>query len=175
MQLIDDSLVDMYTFFIRQPHIAAIGPMFLNPDRTPQPSVFPPQTLTNAFKEYWLNLPAFSKYLPPSSKPQPVYCISGGAFLIKRSDFESAGRWDEKYFFYYEDLDLCRRLYNLKRQIYFYPSCQIIHHHGLSGQKLASPQTQWKRLIPGSIIFHGHFIHYLLFAIIRTSQIFKKL
>jgi vacuolar-type H+-ATPase subunit I/STV1 len=27
----------------------------LNPDLTPQASVFPPQTCLNAFKEFWLN------------------------------------------------------------------------------------------------------------------------
>ncbi|MDQ5902192.1 MAG: hypothetical protein QG606_408 [Patescibacteria group bacterium] len=35
--------------------------------------------------------------------------VSGAAFAIKKADFDFLGGFDEAYFLYYEDVDLCRR------------------------------------------------------------------
>jgi N-acetylglucosaminyl-diphospho-decaprenol L-rhamnosyltransferase len=42
--------------------------------------------------------------------PRGVGYVSGAAILIPRADFEIAGGFDEAYFMYYEDIDLCRRV-----------------------------------------------------------------
>lgn len=171
MLLIDNSLIHMLAFLKQHRNIGAIGPKFLNPDLTPQASVFPPQTVPNAIRQFWFNLPSYSKYIPSENIPTGVANISGGAILIKRSNFIKAGKWNENYSFYFEDLDLCRRLQSLDLQLYYYPHCQIIHHHGLSGKNIVDPQNQWRRLIPGSKIYHGPFKHYLISLIIKLGNL----
>ena len=176
MELIDDSFNDLLNFFQNKNNIGIIGPKFLNPDLTPQPSVFPNQSLINAFKEFWLNKPnKYTKYLPKTDKPIKVWAISGGFILTRKSFFESIGGWNEKYFFYFEDMDLCRKINQLKKDVFFYPQCQVIHRHGASGSKLADPQNQWRRLIPGSIQFHGLIKHHLINFIIWSGQKVKKI
>ena len=89
--------------------------------------------------------------------------------------FKKIGKWNEKYFFYYEDMDLCRQVTKNDKDIIFYPKCQVIHRHGASGTKLADTQNQWRRLIPSSIKFHGFLKHYLINFIIWSGQKWQKI
>ena len=176
IELIDNSFNNLLDFFQNKDYIGIIGPKFLNPDLTPQPSVFPHQSLSNAFKEFWLNQAnKYTKYLPKTNKPIKVWAISGGFILTRKSFFESIGAWNEKYFFYFEDMDLCRKINQLKKDVVFYPQCQVIHRHGASGNKLADSNNQWRRLIPGSIQFHGRAKHYLINLIIWSGQKINRL
>lgn len=176
MELVDSTLVDMVQYLEDNPETGIIGPQFLNIDLTPQGSVLPPQTPLNAFKEYWLGISeAYSKHTPSVSKPTAVWAISGGAVLINHQYFKKIGGWDEKYFFYYEDLELCRQIHKLGKKIIYYPECKVIHRHGASGSAIADNSNQWRRLIPSSILYHGKFVHYLIFLIIWTSQKWQKL
>lgn len=175
MELIDNHLLSMVDFLKNNTSIGLIGPQFLNSDLSVQGSVFPPQTVTNALKEFWLGQNSYSKYIPPTTQPTKVWAISGGAVLINRALFNQIGGWNEKYFMYYEDLDLCRQVRNAGKDIYYYPEFKVIHRHGLSGQSLVDSANQWRRGVPSSKLYFGLYQHYLLFFITWTSQHFKKL
>jgi GT2 family glycosyltransferase len=176
MELIDNSVNNLLNYFKDKENIGIIGPKFLNPDFTPQASVFPRQTALNAFKEFWLNQKnSYSKYIPKTNNPVKVWSVSGGFILTRKSFFKSIGAWNEKYFFYFEDMDLCRKINKVGKNVIFYPQCQIIHRHGASGAQLADSSNQWKRLIPSSKIYHGKINHYFIFLIIWTSQKLKSL
>jgi len=176
IELIDDSINDLFKYFQDKDNIGIIGPKFLNPDLTPQASVFPKQSALNAFKEFWLNQPnSYSKYIPNTKEPIKVWSISGGCILTRKSFFESIGSWNEKYFFYFEDMDLCRKINKISKDVVYFPKCQIIHRHGASGAKLADSSNQWRRLIPGSKKYHGLFQHYLINSILWSGQKIKKI
>lgn len=173
MELVDKTLIDMVKYLESNNDAGIVGPKFLNPDLTIQGSVIPHQTALNAFKEYWLhNIGSYTKYTPTQNTPTSVPNISGGALLISKQNFDKIGGWDERYFFYYEDLELCRQIRNISKQIIFYPQGNVIHRHGASGAKIANSANQWRRLIPSSKIYHGIFQHYLIFFITWTSQKF---
>lgn len=56
-----------------------------------------------------------------------------GAFLVvKRDVLEKLGGYDESYFFYGEDIDLCYRIKEEGYKIYFYPHIKAIHYKGAS-------------------------------------------
>ena len=174
IEIIDSNLINMLRYFQDNPQIGLIGPKFLNPNLTVQGSVFPPQTAFNAFKEYWLNQKsAFTKYFPKKLSPQTVWSISGGAILIRKNIFNQIGGWDERYHFYYEDLELSRQIRKLNVDIVYYTKTKVIHRHGASGKNLADDSNQWRRLIPSSKIYHGLFNHYLINSIIWLSQKFN--
>jgi len=175
MELIDNQLINMLNFYRKNDNIGLIGPKLLNIDLTTQGSIFPPQTPLNAFKEFWLNQKSYSKYYSSEPNPTKVWAISGGAVLIGQKLFEQVGGWNEQYYMFFEDLDLCKKLRNIGKDIYYYPQCQIIHRHGASGAKLSDSLNQWRRLIPSSKIYFGPIQHYLIFFITWTSQQFRKI
>lgn len=175
IELLDNKLIDMFKYIKLHPDIGLIGPKFLNIDLSDQGSVFPPQTLSNAFREFWLGQNSYSKYVPQNKEPVEVFSISGGAVMIKRSLFEKIGGWDNKYFMFYEDLELCRQIRKLGYKIYYYPKCRVVHRHGASGKSLAGSKNQWHRLIPSSKIYHGLLKHYLLLLITWSGQKWQKI
>lgn len=161
-------LDQMFSYYKQHPNIGLIGPQLLNLDHTPQGSIFPPQTPFNAFKEFWLNQPSFSKYF--LTKITDVNAISGGAILLKKSLFTQINGWDEKYYFYYEDLAMCRTIHSLNLRVSYFPECQFIHHHGASVKKLTVHDSGTLRLIKSSQIFHGKIQHFLINFIIWSGQ-----
>jgi GT2 family glycosyltransferase len=174
MELIDDKLIDMFDYIDSHPNIGLIGPKFLNIDGSDQGSVFPSQSLLNAFKEFWCGQNAYSKYVPKTDNPIEVWSVSGGAVMVKRQLFEKVGAWDKRYFMFYEDLELCRQIKKLGYQVYYFPQCRLIHRHGASGKSLADASNQWRRLIPSSKIYHGIFKYYLLYLITWSGQKWQK-
>ena len=62
----------------------------------------------------------------------PVDAIRGGFFFVRREVFSSAGRWDEDYFMFGEDIDLCYQIKRLGFDIMFYPQALALHHHGMT-------------------------------------------
>ncbi len=170
MELVDNKLIEMYKYLIKNSRIGIIAPKYLNTDLSDQGSAWPPQTPLNAFKEFWLGQKTYSKYIPQSKEPVEVFSVSGGAMMIKKSLFNKIGGWDKRYFMYFEDLELCRQVRKLGYKIYYFPECSFIHRHGASGKKLVSDKNQWRRLIPSSKIYHGLYKHYLLFLITWSGQ-----
>jgi len=154
---------------------AIIGARMLNPDGTVQGSCFYLPTIGRAIKEYWFGKSGyFSKYAPEGKEPVKVEAVSGGAMLIPREIINKIGMLDEKYFFYFEDLDYCRRANQAGYKIYYLPTAEIIHEHGASGKKLAEENDQWRRLIPSSKTYHGRLKHYAVTLIIKIGQKWQK-
>ena len=175
MELIDSTLVEMVKYLENNPDVGIVGPKFLNIDLSPQGSVTPPQTPLNAFKEYVLGMTsAYSKYSPLTTTPISVWAISGGAVLINHEYYKKINGWDEKYFFYYEDLELCRQIRKLGKKIIYFPQCKVIHRHGASGTTITDNSNQWRRLVPSSILYHGKFTHYLIYLIMWSSQKWQR-
>jgi hypothetical protein len=55
--------------------------------------------------------------------------VYGAAMLIRRKALEQVGYFDERFFMYYEDVDLCRRIWESNWKIHFVPSSKFIHYH----------------------------------------------
>jgi GT2 family glycosyltransferase len=56
--------------------------------------------------------------------------VTGAALIIKKEVFINTGEFDDDFFLFYEDADLCKRLKSNGLPVYFYPHCKIIHHKG---------------------------------------------
>jgi len=56
-----------------------------------------------------------------------VEWVAGIYMLMRRGVFESVGGFDERYFMYVEDADLCRRVASLDYHIVYDPNYQIVH------------------------------------------------
>ena len=79
-----------------------------------------------------------SEYLQTTwdhEQPREVDWVSGAALMIRRSDFESLGGFDEAFFLYAEDVDLCYRLHLLGRRIIYEPRAKVRHFVGGSSSR----------------------------------------
>jgi GT2 family glycosyltransferase len=59
-----------------------------------------------------------------------VDVLMGAFWAIRREALEDVGLLDERFFFYSEDTDWCRRFRKNGWEIFFYPESEIIHYHG---------------------------------------------
>ncbi len=116
--------------------VAVIGPLVKNPDGTEYPSarIFP-SLLTSAVH-------AFLGIVAPGNRfsarylhsDRPAEWISGTAMAVRRRHFESVGGFDEQFFMYVEDVDLCWRLGQAKLGVAQISSAVVTHHIGGSSQ-----------------------------------------
>jgi len=56
--------------------------------------------------------------------------VSAAAMFIKKDVFEKLGGFDEKFFMYFEDIDLCQRARKLGYKILYFPEFAIKHIGG---------------------------------------------
>ncbi len=67
--------------------------------------------------------------------------VSGAAMFIRKNIFNQLGGFDEKFFMYFEDIDLCRRARQLGCKILYFPDF-VIKHFG--GKSFLDKKTQKK-------------------------------
>ena len=66
------------------------------------------------------------------SAPRDIDWASGAMLFLRRSALTSVGGWDERYFMYMEDVDLCWRLRRLGWRVAYEPGGRAIHVQGAS-------------------------------------------
>lgn len=83
---------------------------------------------------YTLKMSGYNKIINPP-------CLSGCFMFLKTSALvENELRFDERFFMYFEDFDLIRRLHRIGKTI-FYPDVQIVHKHAQGSYR------NWKMLL----------------------------
>jgi GT2 family glycosyltransferase len=70
-------------------------------------------------------------WLDPATDHDIEAC-SGAFMLVRRSDLERVGGWDERYWFYAEDLDLCLRIGRAGKRVRYLGTSTAIHIKGAS-------------------------------------------
>lgn len=66
------------------------------------------------------------------SRPCRVPWVTGSSLLLRREAFEAVGGFDEGYFLYFEDADVCQRLSSRVGPIWYDPTVTVVHHRGAS-------------------------------------------
>jgi GT2 family glycosyltransferase len=124
---------------------AIAAPQLLNPDGSVQASARgEPSALTGLFGRHTLltrffprsfvarrNLPAVD-LVAARVESAPVDWVMGAAMLIRRTAFDAVAGFDERYFLYWEDADLCRRLRDTGFSVRYVPAARVHHIGGVS-------------------------------------------
>ena len=63
---------------------------------------------------------------PGYNKIMDVLFLTGAFMLVRRNVLDKVGGFDENFFMYFEDVDLCRRIKKISRTV-FYPHTSVIH------------------------------------------------
>jgi len=64
--------------------------------------------------------------------PHKIDACVGAFLMVKKEVGDKIKWWNEKYFFYGEDLDFCYKLKQNNSNLYFNPNCKITHFQGVS-------------------------------------------
>jgi hypothetical protein len=171
-----DSIDNLVNFAENNNNAGAVVPRLLNEDGSIQKYFYKAPTLWRAIKQYWLHIDnEMDPYYPKVRSPVEVEAAVMAAFLITPKALQKIGLLDERYFFYYEDLEYCRQLRKNGLKIYYLPDVKITHLVGASGKNLASWDNQWRRFIPSSKIYNGIVVHYVLFFVTKSSEIVSRM
>ena len=65
-------------------------------------------------------------------RPGSPECVSGACLLIRRSLLDTLGGFDERFFLYGEDVDLCRQVRDAGAEIRYEPAAICVHAGGAS-------------------------------------------
>lgn len=150
--------------FANNKKFGIIVPQLIESTGITQESVTNFPTIWNAIKEFYLGIKSsYSQYAPKNEGVVEVECVYGAAMLINKSIFVKVGGFDERYFMYFEDLDLCRKIKKLGLKIYYLPFVKVYHEVGGSIENNSISQ---KWLNDSAKIYHGLFYYYLLYLIL---------
>ncbi|MFA5926100.1 MAG: glycosyltransferase family 2 protein [Parcubacteria group bacterium] len=132
------SLDKMLAVFETDQKIAVIGPLLFNRENKVQKDCYgfkktPFSIISSKLKK--------NNWLPENIKFFEVDWVSGGAMMIRRDALSAIGGFDENYFMYFEDIDLCLRAVNQGWKVVVNPEARIFHE---SGKSFASEKEKKK-------------------------------
>jgi len=126
--------------FDAEPDLGAVGPTVRNPDGTRYPSARMIPRVRDAVGHGLLGLfkpdnrftRRYRELEADPTRPRDVGFVSGAAIWLRRSALDAVGGWDDGYFMYVEDVDLCWRLRQRGWRVAYEPGGEVVHVQGAS-------------------------------------------
>jgi len=131
------------------PDVGVSGPRLLNADGTDQESCYQfPNPLIPILRRTPLGkLPGLSGIVSryhmeglDRTKEHDVDWVLGAAHLTRRETLEKIGRFDERFFLYFEDADVCRGVWSAGQRVVYTPVARILHYY----QKQSQTKNLWQ-------------------------------
>jgi len=137
-----DTLAHLVDFLDTHPQTGLVAPLLLDPRGRPYrlQGTGPLTPLTaifalSAINKYWPQNPVSRAYWLTDinrGRPFSVSVAPGTAFLVRRAAFIPIGGFDSRFFLYFEESDLCRRLTAASWRIFIHPQARLVHYWGRS-------------------------------------------
>lgn len=137
------SLASLADWLRSRPRVGAVAPRLVYPDGRPQASC---RSFPDPDAVIWEAL-GLSRLFPRSrvfakwrmtwwdnDDERAVDQPMGAALLLRAEALEQVGLFDEDFPMYFNDVDLCRRLWDAGWEIWFTPTVTLTHHHGASAR-----------------------------------------
>lgn len=141
VRLHTDALRRLRRFLESHPECGLTGPALVYPDGRPQPSARRFPTLAGALAE----LAGGPAVVPTRvwerwfyfgdrdlTRDTLVDTISGAVMMVRGEVFEKVGGFDEGFWMYFEETDLCRRLHDAGIGVGFCPAARAVHQRAAS-------------------------------------------
>lgn len=128
--VINDQTLQALLLCIEKQQAAVVGPFVTNADGQQEDSWRRFPTLSNlALKLIGHDTSMIRlKDLPSSPAYPTVDWVAGMCMLFERESFEAVDGFDERFFLYYEDVDICARLWKSQKTVMACPKATLIHH-----------------------------------------------
>jgi GT2 family glycosyltransferase len=175
------------------PDTGVVGPRILNPDGTIQESARGDPTLltglfgrTTVLSRLVPNLAVVRRNLAAREAIEAgvdsavVDWVSGACMLARREAITAVGGFDERYFLYWEDADLCRRLRSNGWTSRYVPGAVVVHRVGGSSHSVpelairAFHQSAYRYYITHVVRHPWHPGRLVAWAILSTRSAVKQ-
>jgi GT2 family glycosyltransferase len=138
----------LVAFLDARPDAAGVGPIYLNPDGSPQQHHYRLPTfrmLLASSNAAFRRLPGFSasersyRMLDDDfSGPRPVEQPSASVLLLRRAVLPPDYLLDERFPIYFNDVELAQRLAHKQHVLWVTPDAEVFHVHGASTRQLGT-------------------------------------
>lgn len=132
-RLIEGETVKMLAFMAQDQSIGVAAPQLVYEDMRPQRSFAPlpslaaelvPRPLMEAL------FPRLGTKGGPSAAPRDVPSLIGAALMVRRELLQRLNGFDESFFFFLEETDLCVRAARQGYRVVFFPGSKVVHLQG---------------------------------------------
>lgn len=137
-----DAIFLLYNKMEGDDKIGIAAPKLLNSDATYQPSCFrfpelvtPLLRRTPAGRLFPRALKRYTMDDFDGSHERECDWVMGSCFMVRKSIIASIGWFDERFFMYCEDIDLCRRVRAAGFRVIYVSGASVIHAHGRGSAK----------------------------------------
>ncbi|PKM92888.1 MAG: hypothetical protein CVU80_01005 [Elusimicrobia bacterium HGW-Elusimicrobia-4] len=134
--LLEGCVEKLFDFISKNDKIAIAAPRLFRHNGSVQKSAtYYPTFFTEFFKSFfqvWINI---KELFYSIKKGYSAGTIRGACFIARKSVLEKIGKFDESYFFFLEETDLCYRLKSAGWKIVYLPGAGVIHLSGASVKK----------------------------------------
>lgn len=137
-----DTIKKLYEYFKADKTIGLIGPKLINPDGSLQyscvrfPKIYTPLLRHTAIGLLFPGiLDRYSMKHLDHDQIQKVDWLLGACLMVRREDIKDK-LFDERYFMYFEDVDLCRQISSRGQSVIYYPVVRVIHNHARQSASL---------------------------------------
>jgi hypothetical protein len=141
----EDTFDKLITFFESNPNCGLAGCKILNSDGSLQlacrrsfPGPWTSFTKVTGLSGLFPNSKIFARYnltYRDENKTYEVDAVSGSFMMMRRDVYKKTGGFDEQFFMYGEDLDLCYRVQKAGYKVFYVHNTQVIHYKGESTKR----------------------------------------
>lgn len=145
------SLETLCAYMEANQDVGIVGPKLLNPDGTLQYScnryheLMIPVYRRTPLGKFAFAQRAVDRFLMKDDahdEIQEVDWLMGSALFTRRAAIDDAGQFDDGFFMYFEDTDLCRRFWEKGWRVMYHPKVAMVHYH----RRASNDGTLWSQL-----------------------------
>lgn len=141
--ILDNAIYKMVNFIDKHEDAGIVGPkLYINKQNKYHPSI---RKFTKPFYVFLSFLPLsgliksiYSSYFLRRNRIRRADWLWGAALLVKKEVLDKIGYFDENFFMYSEDEDLCLRANKYGYKTYYFPQAEVIHFKGQSSKNEVS-------------------------------------
>lgn len=147
-----NDMAQVIDLFARLPRLGVAGLRLVNPDGSLQysarrfyslPDIVARRTLLGRWGPLRARIDSHLLKRKWGHEPFEADWVMGTGFVVRHSAFNQIGRMDERYFLYFEEVDLCARMWQANWQVMAVPNVELVHEHQRhSAQRLWSASAK---------------------------------
>lgn len=134
-KLYENVIKTLVTKLTKNENIGAVAPALINQDGTLQDSCRNFPEINDMFWELSVIFKKYSNWKLKNFKPENDIRVDqpmAAALMIRKNILEKINYMDERFKMFFNDVDLCKKIYLSGYTIYYLPEAKIIHDKGVS-------------------------------------------